>query len=47
MLERPPRTYWNLLMLFCMAGVQWDEACALAREFAEKPTAASKQEKAA
>lgn len=34
-LRRPPRTYSNLLMLFSMAGVPWEEACRLARELAE------------
>lgn len=30
------RTYDNLLLMFCMAGVPWEEACRLAREFAAK-----------
>ena len=30
------RTYDNLLLMFCMAGVPWEEACRLAREFANK-----------
>lgn len=31
------RTYDNLLLMFCMAGVPWEEACRLAREFAVRP----------
>lgn len=36
-MKQPPRTYENLLMLLTMAGVQWDEACRVAKEFASKP----------
>lgn len=32
------RTYANLLMMLCMAGVPWDEACRVAREFAAPAT---------
>ena len=32
------RTYDNLLLMFCMAGVPWEEACRLAREFATSRT---------
>lgn len=37
-MKQPPRSYDNLLMLLTMAGVQWDEACRVAKEFASKPT---------
>lgn len=36
-MKSPPRSYDNLLMLFTMANVPWDEAVRLAREFADKP----------
>ena len=32
------RTYDELLLMFCMAGVPWEEACRLAREFATTRT---------
>lgn len=44
-MKQPARTYDNLLMLLTMAGVPWDEACQVAREFAAKT--AKVEEKAA
>jgi len=38
-MQRVPRTYDNILMLLMMAGVPWDEACRLAREFQEREAA--------
>ena len=35
-LQKPQRTFDNLLMLFTMASVPWEEARRLAREFADK-----------
>lgn len=32
------RTYDELLLMFSMAGVPWEEACHLAREFATSRT---------
>jgi len=46
-LPKIARSYDNLLMLLTMAGVPWDEACRLAREFASKPVRPVAEEKAA
>jgi len=35
-IDRKNRSYDSLLMLLTMAGVPWEEACRLAREFADK-----------